>query len=449
MDKLFRYGQLCHGRFGVAKYALTALTEGVFWCANEPFYLLYRADSEGDFDYYQPCDSMDDDDTTEAIDSQDLEPDITDADCSLYLSFEGEDADTGVEDFSLSKHAVTEAGSFALDSSQQCFGLHSGYFTTNADTLTVGDHADFNFADGEFTISMRIRFESMPADEIFFYRQYDDATHCVTLSYKYSTRTLAANIINGANSVTLSNAAMTLAIDTWHHIAIVRYDHFPADVWMLLLDGNMRDGTTKDMTAPDLAGDVVVNYGGKHRGWIDDLYVLKGSATWNTDPYDVPTAAFGATPKNNWQYVRRGVSATGQLGTASPAALARVEASGALYHAVGNEPTGLIALNNSAGKIKLIWEYDPTDEPATPTGFKIYLYTGGAWVLQATQSYSAGRRQGLHNWTSGENAHDTELQYKVVAYRTVSGVSYLSDGITVTATADAEGPAAITTISTT
>jgi len=73
MDGILQYGSLVHGAFGSAKYINTYLTEGDFWCADEPFYLVYRDDSKGNFDYTQPCDIMKDDNTSGTVSGQILD----------------------------------------------------------------------------------------------------------------------------------------------------------------------------------------------------------------------------------------------------------------------------------------------------------------------------------------------------------------------------------------
>jgi len=149
-----------------------------------------------------------------------------------------------------------------------------------------------------------------------------------------------------------------------------------------------------------------------------------------------------------WRYVVRGVSPGGTIGEASAEAAVTVDENGVEYYVAGNDPTGLTLTLTTGGACILRWRYNPTDEPARPTGFKIYRLIAAVWTYADSVGYVPG--VGRYTWTSGGFADTTALEYTVRSYRTVSAVDYEQlTGDSVTGTTDALGPAAPTSLTVT
>lgn len=386
---------------------------------------------------------------TVLIEGQGLAPVVSDSDCKLYLSFNGAAGGVEVSDHSQSDHDVAVAGSFELDDSQVQFGPTSGYFGSNDSILMIGDHPDFNFGTGEFTIMLWMRKQT---NVCIFYRQYDDSDNWIELRYDElgPEKRLTFNFRNGGVGPSDAIGDITqvdVSDDTWHHVAVTKHS---GNVIALYLDGSRVASLPIGTALPDLAADVEINHSGNMRGWLDDFVVIKGQALYTGESFTVPDRSYGHDDINRWQFRRRGVSPGGRMGDYSVVNEVVVDAGGAVHFAVGNEPQSLEARNvrNGPGQIDLRWIYDSTNQPATPTGFKIYIANGPDWDLVDDVDYHAGGTPSYH-WRSDAHAHDLEIEYKVVTYRTVSSVDYETDGPAVTITADAEGPPAVTELSVT
>jgi len=151
------------------------------------------------------------------------------------------------------------------------------------------------------------------------------------------------------------------------------------------------------------------------------------------------------------QFKQAGVSPGGIIGEMSDALALEVDAAGNIVGPVGNNASELTATPIAGGIIQLDWQYDRTDEPATPRGFKVYRFEGGAWTLKATVALTENRLRydpnvSQQTWTSGAFAHSTATEWQVRTYKTIGAVDYerLADAPEASATADAQGPTAVT-----
>lgn len=153
---------------------------------------------------------------------------------------------------------------------------------------------------------------------------------------------------------------------------------------------------------------------------------------------------FGWDQVAEYGYCYRYLTAGGRLSDRSPTALVRINAAGELVEPIGNEPRALQATAIAAGKIRLDWRYDRTGEPAEPTGFVIERLVGATYIQQDTVAYTGAP---TYNWTEPAGlTHTTTYSYRVHSYKTQSDGLDDQDAntVTVTATADDTGPAAIT-----
>jgi hypothetical protein len=171
-----------------------------------------------------------------------------------------------------------------------------------------------------------------------------------------------------------------------------------------------------------------------------------------TGDLSIPSQAL--TADTTYYYLARAVSAYGQLSepVLTDACAVVVQDDGTVEPPVGNEPADLTVTPVAGGVLEVRWRYSEAGQPAVPTGFKIYSVSDDPeplWTLLATVPY----RNRPAAWRSEALAHETELAVCVRTYKTYTfgtgeeayDVDYeTANTATVTATADAVGPPAIT-----
>lgn len=254
----------------------SSLTEGDF----EPSVGLMQSTVEGDFEVLGLRES------DGAVRGQYAVAEFQDSDCVLLLHFDGADGATETVDSGPTGHDIAEVGSFQLDTAQKVFGTASGYFTTNSDRLIIGDHADFNFGSGAFTISARVRFETL--SNINLFSQNDLPVASVDFAYSNSSKTISFIAVAAGVDVNIESSVLDLAIDTWYTFAVTR----SGNDYKIFLDGEIIGSGTDTDTLPDAAANLVINVTGAFRGWLDEYIVIKGRAEY-TAAYTPPTQAYG------------------------------------------------------------------------------------------------------------------------------------------------------------
>ena len=169
-----------------------------------------------------------------------------------------------------------------------------------------------------------------------------------------------------------------------------------------------------------------------------------------TETFTVPDQAL--TP-GTYLYALVAVSPYGVFSEIGPALEVVVQDDGSVDPPVGNEPEDLAVTAIAGGVLEVRWRYSEAGQPAEPTGFKIYSVSDDpepVWTLLATIPLRGSSR---YRWNSAALAHETELSVCVRTYKTYTygtgeeayDVDYeTANEATVTGTADAEGPPAIT-----
>lgn len=146
----------------------------------------------------------------------------------------------------------------------------------------------------------------------------------------------------------------------------------------------------------------------------------------------------------SWRYVAKGENDSTDEGAPSDYCTVVVDENGVAQYQVGNVIQSQSATAIAAGKIRITWLYNPIGQPETPTGFKVYQSSGGAYSLVRTEPYVNGKSKYL--WTTGALTNGTTYSYYVRTYRTVSETDYETQNTTaVTATADTSSPTVIST----
>lgn len=112
----------------------------------------------------------------------------------------------------------------------------------------------------------------------------------------------------------------------------------------------------------------------------------------------------------------------------------------------GNPAVGLTGNAVAEGKFDLSFNYNQTDQPAIPSGFKVYE-DSSALNLIDTIAYIGGRVRYYH--TTSAYPHASSHEFLIRTYRTVAATDYEDKNLNyITLIADSTGPDAITVIRT-
>lgn len=210
------------------------------------------------------------------------------------LHMDGADAATTITD-EIGK-TWTARGTAQIDTAQYKFNGASLLLDGDSDWIDTPDHADFNFADGDFTIRGQFRLNALPADANYFciYSQETlvagDNTYLFILN-SGGSYSLKYKMVNGGTTLEWTSSAISIATGTWYHIALVRY----GTSWKVYFNGTAvisqtSSATHKNYDSVFYVGKYVTT-GGYFNGWIDEFRVDKGIARY-TENFTPETAAF-------------------------------------------------------------------------------------------------------------------------------------------------------------
>ncbi len=163
-------------------------------------------------------------------------------------------------------------------------------------------------------------------------------------------------------------------------------------------------------------------------------------ATMTLEDTQVTIPSMDLPANTVWHFVRRLVrgDGCGLEGPSSDPCIVYIDAAGDMQPAEPNAPADLTATPQAGGKIKLRWIYSAAGQEAPPAHFQVYL----DGVPTDTVTYNGGL---TYEWTSEALTHGQAYDFLVTAVATGGGESQNDD--TVSATADDQGPAAITGLS--
>lgn len=209
----------------------------------------------------------------------------------LMLHCDGTDESTTFTDET--GKTVTANGDAQIDTAQKVFGTASGLFDGTGDYLSLADSADWTFGTGDFTIDMWVYCHAFDAD-CGFISQYADADNFWGFEF---TGAGGANLYFywrvGAANAYLVSGTHGMSLNTWHHIALVRY----GNVVTIYVDGTAIASQDHNYDLADIAS--TLNIGktrtaGYFDGAIDELRVSKGIARWTAN-FTPPASAYSAT----------------------------------------------------------------------------------------------------------------------------------------------------------
>jgi hypothetical protein len=212
------------------------------------------------------------------------------------LHFDGADAGTVFTDES--GKAWTTYGNAQIDTAQYVFGGASGLFDGTLDRISTPDHADFNFAGGDFTIDGWARSNNIgtPTNQILVAQWGGTIQRNWLVESDYSSGTVTVlNFYWSYNGTSLiSKIIGTIFSNTWFHFAAMR----SGTALYTSLNGTITAGTNiagsilYDSTQVIDVGGFTQNTALGFNGWLDEVRISKGIARW-TSNFTPPITAYG------------------------------------------------------------------------------------------------------------------------------------------------------------
>lgn len=212
----------------------------------------------------------------------------------LGLHMEGANASTAFQD--VTGKTVTAVGNAQISTAQAKFGNSSALFGGAGDYLTLANSADFDFLAGDICFDFWVRPNSIGAAQ-----QIYDSRVVGTARVGIAVQITAAGKVEfyASDSDTVAYevdviGATTLVINTWYHVACVRY----GSDWRIYLNGVSDAFSTASFTVGTTAGvkyiGVAVGLVNAANFYLDDFRITKGVAryTANFTPPTVPFSSF-------------------------------------------------------------------------------------------------------------------------------------------------------------
>lgn len=202
-----------------------------------------------------------------------------DANTVSLLHMNGADGSTTFTDNAAGgTHTWTANGNAQIDTAQSKLGGASGLFDGTGDYLSTPDSDDWNFGAGDFTIDGWI-YPTAGTDHPIA-QQFIDGNNY--LQFRASNLGIYFSIYSGGSSLVNEGWNITINLNTWYHVAVVRN----GNSWMLFVNGIKLGTGNYAITEPDFAATFDV---GRRQtnifftGSIDELRVSKGIARWAAD----------------------------------------------------------------------------------------------------------------------------------------------------------------------
>lgn len=201
----------------------------------------------------------------------------------LLLHGNGTDGSTTITDSASGGKTVTAVGNAQIDTAQYKFSTGAILFDGTGDYVTTADHADWNFADGNFCVEFWARFNALPSDgqAMVIYSQRSDVSNMalfelVNLNSTYAFRLTLKTA--GASAYPINDVGWaTPAINTWYHIALIRGWGGSANSWTVCVDGTSLGATTLATTYPDVTAALNIGAGSTE---VMSIYPPAISATY-------------------------------------------------------------------------------------------------------------------------------------------------------------------------
>ena len=212
-----------------------------------------------------------------------------DAYTTVLVESDSTHGDTTIIDSGPTGHTLTANGDSVFHSTvRQHFGTSALYFGGTDDAISFPNHAGFDLADQDFTIDFWVNFSVAPNAKVVFDRNFDTTPQWL-FYFVNSTSCQFYYSIDGVGNSTIDWSGYTaMQLDTWYHLAIVRYN----DTIDFYIDGEgvnsqaftatIYNGNTK-FTLGGQGNDSDTTIQGDYTGYVDEFRISKGVARWTTD----------------------------------------------------------------------------------------------------------------------------------------------------------------------
>ncbi len=216
-----------------------------------------------------------------------------------------EDAD--LTDSSDSSHTVTKSGNVTRSNTQYKIEDYSAYFDGNS-YLGMQNSNDWNFGDENWTIDFWVYKSAEQTQVLFEYsKTAGGADNYIAMTiYANGDEIYTAGVFGGTDVFIIDATSLaSFAVDTWHHIALVRN----GSTITLYLNG-VNVGSDSSISTHGLITDGTWEIGRRHfsgpdryfNGYIDEYRISKGKARW-TSNFTPQTIPYGAYPPKRYNIV--------------------------------------------------------------------------------------------------------------------------------------------------
>jgi len=154
-----------------------------------------------------------------------------------------------------------------------------------------------------------------------------------------------------------------------------------------------------------------------YRGQDGVMDYDKVQAVMDVDDSQVSIPAQALPAGTIWHFVRRQVSDCGLESADSDAAVVVIDSACDMIGRMPNAPQSLEAEQVAGGKIKVRWRYSRLNQEIMPTGFKVYIDSGGGFdfdTADAIIAYDLGGN-GEFEWQSDTLSNGQSYKFCVRA----------------------------------
>ena len=237
---------------------------------------------------------------------------------AALLHFDGTNGSTVITDNSKNNLAVTSVNGAAISTAQSKFGGSSVFFDGTNDYLSIPANSIFQF-DGDFTVEcwFNCTAANFSSGLIGLFGRNTYAFNNGGFPRIEFNSAAKASLTYAANTTIVGTTTVT--VNTWHHIAVVRYSGVIAFYLNGVSQGSAAYSTSIPATYDVLIGNAPWSsfYPNLYfQGYIDEFRITNGYARY-TGAFTPPTAAFSNTGGDVGKALVVNSTATGvSIGTA-------------------------------------------------------------------------------------------------------------------------------------
>jgi hypothetical protein len=212
--------------------------------------------------------------------------------------------DNNVTDSSSSPKIPSTVYNITYSSSIKKMGTHSAYFDGSMSMIVYDPSSDFDFGTGDFTIDFNFRGTAYTGLDGCWYSHSPDRNdpHNYICELYYAESSILFYVMVDGVTKCEMYWSWTPVVDTWYHIALVRYG---SDLKLyvngvaLTLSSSPTPIGTNNITMPSCytaIGYRTFNGNAFITGYLDEYRVSKGIARW-TSNFTPPTSQYGEVKK--------------------------------------------------------------------------------------------------------------------------------------------------------